>query len=421
MEYQKIANLIDDTSNKPSKFRTRNWVEINYESRETYNVNSQIKFKTAMLKSSLCDYSDAYILVKGRITIRGEGDNVAARQADERDKGVAFKNCAPFINCISEINNTQVHNAKDIDIVMPMYNLIEYSDNYVKTTGSLWQYFRDEPDDDLEDSESFKSKIKITGKPPNSGNVKDVEIMVPLKYLSNFWRALEMPLINCKVNLILTWSSTCVITNSNGAERFAITDTRIYVPLVTLSIQENTKLLQQLKSGFKRAINCNKYLSKPELLAQYPNLNYLVELSFQGVNRLFALAFENDAQRTSHSNYFLPNAEVKEYNIMINGENFFDQPIKNNKVTYENRKIATGQGDDYTTGCFLDYSYFVDTYKMIAVDLNKQQALDADPRAIQQISFTANLDRAGNTRAYFILEEAKETTLDFSQGTVKVL
>ena len=107
---------------------------------------------------------------------------------------------------------------------------------------------------------------------------------------------------------------------------------------------------------------------------------------------------------------------------MINGENFFDQPIKNNKVTYENiRKIATGQGDDYTTGYLLDYSYFADTYKMIAVDLSKQQALDADPRAIQQINFTANLDRAGNTRVYFILEEAKETILDFSQGTVKVL
>ena len=141
MEYQKIANLIDDTSNRPSKFRTRNWVEINDESRGTYNVNSQIKFKTAMLNSSLCDFSDAYILVKGRITIKGEGDNVAARQADERDKGVAFKNCAPFINCISEINNTQVDNAKDIDIVMPMYNLIEYSgDNYAKAPGRLWQY-----------------------------------------------------------------------------------------------------------------------------------------------------------------------------------------------------------------------------------------------------------------------------------------
>ena len=107
---------------------------------------------------------------------------------------------------------------------------------------------------------------------------------------------------------------------------------------------------------------------------------------------------------------------------MINGENFFDQPIKNNKVTYDNiRKIATGQGDDCTTGCLLDYSYFANTYKMIAVDLSKQQALDADPRAIQQINFTANLDRAENTRVYFILEEAKETILDFSQGTVKVL
>ena len=106
---------------------------------------------------------------------------------------------------------------------------------------------------------------------------------------------------------------------------------------------------------------------------------------------------------------------------MINGENFFDQPIKNNKVTYENRKIAAGQGDDYSTGCLLDYSYFMDNYKMIAVDLSKQQALDADPRAIQQINFTANLDRAGNTRVYFILKEAKETIIDFSQGTVKVL
>ena len=123
MEYQKIANLIDDnTLNQPSKFRTRNWIEINDESRGAYNVNSQIKFKTTMLKSSLCDYSDAYILVKGTITV----NNTAAQ-----------KNCAPFTNCISEINNTQIDHAKDIDIVMPMYNLIEYSDNYVKTTGSL--------------------------------------------------------------------------------------------------------------------------------------------------------------------------------------------------------------------------------------------------------------------------------------------
>ena len=244
--------------------------------------------------------------------------------------------------------------------------------------------------------------------------------MVPLKLLSNFWRTLEMPLINCEVNLILTWSSTCVTNESNGAGTFAITDTKLYVPVVTLSTQENTKFLQQLKSGFKRVINWNKYLSKPELLAQNPNLNHLVEPSFQGINRLFVLAFENDDNRTTHNTYYLPYVEIKDYNIMINGENFFYQPIKNNKVTYDNiRKIAICQGDDYTTGFLLDYPYFTDTYKMIAVDLSKQQALDDDRRAIQQINFTANLDRAGNTRVYYILEEAKETILDFSQGTVK--
>ena len=305
---------------------------------------------------------------------------------------------------------------------MPMYYLIEYSDSYAKTSGSLWQYYRDKPDNNLADSESFKSKIEITGKTPDDDNEKDVEIMVPLKYLSNFCRTIEMPLNNCKVNLILTWSSTCVITNSTGAGTIAITDTRLYVPVVTLSIQENTNLLQQLKSGFKRVINWNKHLSKPELLAQNPNLNHLVEPSFQGINRFFVLAFENYLQRTSHSGYYLPNVEIKDYNIMINRENFFDQPIKNDKITYENiRKIATGQGDDYTTGCLLDYPYFKDTYEMTAVDLSKQLALDADPRSIQQINFTSNLDRAGSTRIYFILEEAKETILDFSQETVKVL
>ena len=152
--------------------------------------------------------------------------------------------------------------------------------------------------------------------------------MVPLKYLGNFWRTLEMSLINCEVNLILTWSFTCVITNSNSSGAFEITDTKLYVPAITSSTQDNSKLLQQLISALKRVINWNKYLSKPELLAQNPNLNHLVEPSFQGVNRLFVLAFENDTQRTSHSGYYLPNVEIKNYIVMINGENFFDQPIK---------------------------------------------------------------------------------------------
>ena len=164
-----------------------------------------------MLKSSLCDYSHAYILIKGKINITGRGDDAAARQADEKDKVEAFKDCAPFTNYISKINNTQVDNAKDIDFVMPMYNLIEYNNNYAKTSRSLWQYYRDESNDNLADSESFKSKIKITGKSPDDGNEKGVEIMVPLKYLSSFWRTVERPLINCEVNLILTWSSLVLL------------------------------------------------------------------------------------------------------------------------------------------------------------------------------------------------------------------
>ena len=312
MEYQKIANLIDGTSNQPSKFRTRNWIEINDESRGAYNVNSQIKFKTTMLKSSLCDYSDAYILVKG--TISANNTAAAGADANNANRKVIFKNCAPFTNCISEINNTQIDNDKYIDIVMPMYNLIENSDNYAKTTGSLWQYCKDirvrDANDEITEfrrnntTDSFKFKAKITGKTGNDGT-KDVEIMVPLKYLSNFWRTLEMPLINCEVNLILTWPSTCVliatsIPNQNAT--FAITDTKLYVPVVTFSTQENPKFLQQLKSGFKRVINWNKYLSEPELLAQNPNLNHLVEPSFQGVNRLFVLAFENDMIEQAMSN-----------------------------------------------------------------------------------------------------------------------
>ena len=182
---------------------------------------------------------------------------------------------------------------------MPMYNLIEYIDNYAKATERLWQCCKDmqarNNNNEIEEitggntTYSLNFKAKITSKTGDDGT-KNVEIMVPLKYSSHFWRALEMPLINCEVNLILTWSSTCVLVTTNIPNQnatFAITDTKLYVPVVTLSTQENTKFLQQLKSGFKRIINWNNYLSKPELLAQNPNLNHLVKPSFQGVNRLF--------------------------------------------------------------------------------------------------------------------------------------
>ena len=266
MDYKKIANLLDNASNQPSKFRTRNWVEINDESRGTYTSND-IKFKTKMLRSNLCDFADAYILVKGTITITGVGDDDDAKQLDERNKGVIFKNCTLFTKRISRINNTDIDNTQHINIVMPMYNLIEYSDNYSKTSGSLWQYYKDDPNDNITQSESSKSKIKITGKTLNNGNTKNVEIIVPLKYLSNFWRTLEMPLINWQVNLILTWSKNCAISSATGETKFAITETKLYVPVVTLSTQDIAKLLQQLKSGFKRTISWNKYESNIKTFA----------------------------------------------------------------------------------------------------------------------------------------------------------
>ena len=192
MEYQKIVNFLNDASNKPSKFRTRNWVEINDDIRGAYSPNKQIRFKTAMLRSSLCDYSDAYILVKGNIAV----NNTAGAAANNTNKKVIFKNCAPFTNCISKINNTDIDNAKYIDIVMPMYNLIEYSDNYSKTSGSLWQYCKEIPAvnnagnivdfNGANSTDSFNFKTKITGETLNNGRIDNVEIMVPLKSKSNF-------------------------------------------------------------------------------------------------------------------------------------------------------------------------------------------------------------------------------------------
>ena len=147
--------------------------------------------------------------------------------------------------------------------------------------------------------------------------------MIPLKHLSNFWRTFEMPLINCDVELIFTWSANCVVISTGVANQnptITITETTLHVPVVTLLTQDHAKLLPQLRFGFKRKISWNKYLAKPELLAQNSNLNHLIEPSFQGVNRLFVLAFENDDQRTSNKRYYIPNVEIKDYNVMIDGK-----------------------------------------------------------------------------------------------------
>ena len=307
MEFQKIVNFLDTTFDDKDllKFVTKKWIEVYDQSEGNYNVNKEIRIKTSMLRSDVCDFSDAYIVVKGTITVT-EPDNA------KRNKEVIFKNNAPFINCISKVNGVKIDNAEDLDVVMPMYNLLEYSKNYQKTTGSLWDYYRDEPSDPLSsNSESFKYKTSITGNTCNidekntndDGNEVDnpkydankvgqseTEVVIPLKHLSNFWKRLNIPLINCEVELFLAWSKNCVLAGMTvravqnnklatvaptGLE-FKITDTKFYVPVVSLSKENDIKLLEQLKSGFKRTIKWNKYGSQMTIQLQNNNLNYLI-------------------------------------------------------------------------------------------------------------------------------------------------
>ena len=286
---------------------------------------------------------------------------------------------------------------------MPMYNLIEYSDNYFDTSGSLWQFKRDEiinnadvTNDD--NAPSFKYKASIIGNTGNDGTKNGVKIAVPLKYLSNFWRSLEMPLINCKVELSLKWYERCLLTAATTAT-FKITDAKLYVPIVTLSAEDNAKLSKLLSEGFKRSIYWNKYKVIKNIVEIAANneekpIRELLDSSRQGVKRLFVLAYNNKAGNDqvsidSFRKYFLPRVKIENYNIEIDGRNFYDQPINDSIKQYDEiRKISTGQGDDYTTGCLLDFAYFEKNYTLIAADLSKQKALDADPKAIQQIIFT---------------------------------
>ena len=314
---------------KIPRFITKKWVKVHDQSGsavDRYKSKKQIRFKTSMLSSDLFDYSDANIVVKGDITLtKTNGREIF----NIRNRFLAFKNNAPFTNCISKINNVLIYNAEDLDIVMPMYNLLEYSKYYKKKTGRFWNYYRDEPnkpplnDDDpptihynadtITNSESFKCKSSITGKTSNANNnseqentkpKRNLEIVVPLKYLSNFWRSLDMLLINCEISLTLTWSKNCVLTDiktqtaaaaqgDNAARetidapsnaKFKITDTTLYVPVVTLSPKDDINFLEQLKSRFKRTIKWNKYRSEMTNQTKTNYLNYLIDLTF--TNRL---------------------------------------------------------------------------------------------------------------------------------------
>ena len=386
------------------------------------NNPDTIKFNTRILKPNLCDDAEAYILVDG--TIRAAAANNNTR--------LALKNCAPFTKCNLEIFDEHVDTAENLDIVMPMYNLIEYSDNYQDSSAILYQYKRDElPEDDAvadltaDNSSSFKYKINLLGNPVVANNVarRNVKVVVPLKYLSNFFRSLEMPLINCKIKLNLTWKKECALSTDAGEAVFIINDTKLYVPVVTLSKEDNKDFIEQQNKGFQRSIYWNEYKTKEINEDADGNVFKYINLdpSFQGVNRLFVMAYNRvDGQptRDNRQKYYLPRISLNKYNVIIDGGNFYDKPIESDIEKYrELKKVMIGKGEDYTTGSLLDYNYFDKHYKLVAVDLSKQKELDVDPRAIQQIEFKYMLGT--NSTIYWVLEKSKETILEFYKGTVK--
>ena len=442
MKNQKIINLLNKDDIDSKYFATKKWYIINDDNNINYGVNKDsgannpdtIKYNTRVLKPNLGDYGDAYILVDG--TIRAGGANANTR--------LILKNYEPFTKCNLEINDEHVDTAENLDIVMPMYNLIEYSDNYQDSSATLCQYKRDESAeanaiDNLtaDTSSSFKFKINFLVNPAVNGGIakRNVKTVVPLKYLSNFFRSLEMPLINCKIKLNLTWKRECVLSNDaddapnpdNNAV-FIINNTKLYVRVVTLSKEDNNDFIEQQNKGFQRSIYWNEYKTKEQNENAANNfLKYItLDPSFQGVNRLFVMAYlrrGDNPNRNNRRKYYLPRSNLNKYNVIIDGRNFYHNQIESNIEKYrELKKVMIGKGQDYTTGSLLDYHYFKKYYKLIAVDLSKQKELDLDPRAIQQTEFPYMLE--GNydnhSTIYWILENPKETILEFYKRAVKV-
>ena len=261
MENQKIINLLNKSDTNSRHFATKKWYIINDENNTNYGGNKDtgannpdtIKYDTRVLKPNLCDYADAYIFVDCTIRAEAEAVPMTLPIANIANARLTLKICAPFTKSNLEINDEHVDSAENLDIAMPMYNLIEYSDNYQDSLATLYQYRRDEPPDNIDNnlaqdnSTSFDYKIKLLGNPVVNNNVArlNVKVVVPSKYLSNFFRSLEMPLINCKIKLNLTWKKECVLSNQHNDALFIINDTKSYVPVVTLSKENNKDFIEQ--------------------------------------------------------------------------------------------------------------------------------------------------------------------------------
>ena len=452
MKSQKIINLLDHKDGDDPRFETRKWYIVNDHNNGNYSqgddVRSIVKFDTETVRPFLYNYSDAYILVTGNI--EGQNGNDATR--------VAVKNCHPFTRVTFKLNNEQVDTADNLDLSMNLYHMLEYSGNYADTTGSLYQHKRPEPranNDNVDNLGTALSSLKYQSglvqkqlTTPNSENVlantdpnfanaqriwKNIKIVVPLKYISNFFRNLELPLINTKLYMELNWTKFSVSCNQDHNSIFQVTKCELYIPIVTLNTENNNKLSELLIKGFERTVIWNEYKSKIERVTIPQNDNMFkrttLDVSFQGVSKLFTAAYETgDIQRnTNHQHsrrrYYLPRAEITDYNVLIDGRNFYDQSVNSSIVRYnELLKMTTGRSEDYSTGFLLDYDYYLKDFNIVGIDLSHQAVLDSDPKVNQQIEFVYKLPSGNADISYNILtvfEKEKQTVLKFSEGTVK--
>ena len=357
------------------------------------------------MRNDLCDFNDAYIVVTGKATATDPDPDDGTISYD---RTIALKNSAPFFNCILKKNTQLIEDARDLDIVMPMYNLLYYSKNFRKTTGSIWNYYPGMSSFEYAGnyertrilypnsnsySKSFDYKTKLVGSLfVGEDELENIKIVVSLKNLSNFMFNLDFSMINSEIELILKWTKNYVLTEKAEREekaatqnppqdkvpavnvpsdlKFSITDCKLYVPVVTLQAQYQNQLYKELKTGISIDFKWSKYRSQMINETATNNLNFLTDPTFNNANRLFVLAFPNEEDRRSFSKYYTPTVEIKDYNVIIDGEPFYEIPIKNKEETF--KAITELIRSDLVRTCNeFNFDYFCKHYKLIAIDLSK--------------------------------------------------
>ena len=312
----------------------------------------------------LCDFNDACIVVTGKITATSPNPPGGVNYS----RNLAFKSCAPFFSFELRINSQKIDFFDDLNMAIPMFNLLYYSKSLRKTTGFFWNYCPDKPNSTyvgdnartrifypISGSESDDYKTKLLGKlPDGEEELEDIKIVIPLKNLSSFMFNLDILLINVEIELILKWSQYCLLTEEatrtrNTAEagppvlhevaavntpsdlKFNITNCKLYVPVVTLQTEYQKKLYEELKTGITIDFTWSKYRSQAINQTATNNLNYLIDPTFNNVNRLFVLAFENEEDRSSFEKYYMPTVEIKDYNVLIDQKPFLKYRSKTKK------------------------------------------------------------------------------------------